>query len=276
MPLSHAAMIRAELKKILLRRRNLLVLAVMLGLALRGVLTGWIRPQVPGLFGVLTVLYGDTLIYAMLAAVVGADALASDLRSGYTALVLSRGVRRSDYLLAKAGAMFLAAAAMAALYNLLILGAAAVLLPWRNALQYPEQLEWYLRFGLDSTDPGPIPDLFMTHPGLNDLLIIVLQSIGTGALATLGLIPSVLGAGTYVAVAFPVLWFLIGLYIEAEGLKFLSPGHYLNVLHAYRWAPPSGKPPSLWFLYWALTVATSTGFALVVGEKREIGWSGRS
>jgi hypothetical protein len=270
-------MFRAELKQLLFRRRIVFVLAVGLFFSVQEIRIGWGKEYVPGLFGVLTAVVTNRLVFAMMAAVVSADALASDLRSGYTALLLSRGVSRRDYLLSKAAAMFLASALVAALYNLLLLAAAAVLLPWRDAMHYPDQLEMYLKNGfIDSTVPGPIPALFITHPVLNDLLLIVLQAIGTGALATLGLIPAALGAGTYVAVCFPLLWFLVGMYLESEGLKFLSPDRYLNVWHTYRWAPPRGNSPAFWFLHWAVTMATSTGFALVVGEKREIGLSGRS
>jgi hypothetical protein len=272
----NVALVRSELTRLLFRRRLLLVLALLLALAIHDMAGARTSPGVPGLYGVLAYWRGDGVYYPILAGVVSAGALASDLEEGYTGLVLSRRIDRRQYLLSKAAAMFLAAALVAVLYHLFLVAAAAVLLPWQDALMYADQQVLYLRKGyVIETLPGPVPELYVTHPILNDLILVTMLAIGAGALATMGLIPASLGGSVYLCMGFPLLWYLIMLYLSGEGFTALSPYHYLDVYYTFR-LPPRAQRVASWLLYWVGTVGVSVTFALFVAEKRELGSRGRT
>jgi hypothetical protein len=266
-------MVWIELKRILLRRRLLFVIAGSLLFAVREVLGGHTRAQVPGLFGVISNSLGGTEAYAVIAGVVSADSLAADLKSGHMGLLLSRRISRRSYLLAKSAAMFLGAALASCIHHLCLLMVAAVLLPWRHSLTFDGQMERYAQglYWTFRSIPGPVPELCFTNPVLNDVLIIVMTSVGAGALATLGLVVASAGGRAYAAVGAPILTYLMLVLLCRGEYRFLSPEAHLNVWFVHRLEPPRAYHALTWLTYWSAMIVSATWLSVFLASKREIG-----
>jgi hypothetical protein len=164
--------------------------------------------------------------------------------------------------------MMLAAAGGAIAWHMWFLLIAAFALPWHDPVEfYFTTLNDMLVY-----TPGPFQSLFRTHPVLNDLVGIAMTALGTGVLANLGLPVAVLGGNANLAIAAPLAFFL-GLNFNLKGpvSLSLSPHCCLSVWGCRPWHPGEEYRVLFWLAYWVSIAVVTTGTALWVAEKRELG-----
>lgn len=278
----HLRLSAIEVKRIVQRKRFLIVVLIALLISCNDLFHYRPRGTPPGLFGLgVTSTFGNEL-NTLLAGFSSADALAIDAESGFTGLVLTRNIRRRDYILQKAIAI-LAVAALAILLRyafLMVMG--AVVLRWDVALLSKCQLslpdatgQYYCAvLPLPNTlkeAMGPFPALFLTHPILNDLIFLVLVALGTGVMSLLGLLVVSIRGNAYVAMAAP---FAVGFGIAntvPDLPRWLDPTALIYAKWDYfRMMPGEEYHLAIWFLWWFAWVFFLVGASMLIAEKREL------
>jgi hypothetical protein len=211
-----------------------------------------------GCFSYLAVGDGFVLLLSVFVGVVVAGSLAADRRRKYPILVLTRGISRERYLFTKAVAMAFAAGFGTFLACVLTLLVAALFLPW-GSMSKPEYA--------DSRSMGPYPSLLENYPLLNDIVLIVLLSLGAGALALSGLVFGTFVANEFVASAVPFVLLVAGIFVfRTDELLFLGPYTQLDLITSYPYSLPrwawSFAAPLYWILFAFICVVTSLAVLL--------------
>ncbi len=184
----------------------------------------------------------------LIAGVVAAGSLAADRSIRYPTLVLVRGVSRPQYLLAKAVGMA-AAAWLATFASCVLLFISAVFIfPWGSTALVGDY------------SVQPFPELFVSHPFLNDLLMAGLISLGAASLALSGMAAGALVTNEYVAATVPFLLVIGGAFLFDQGIvAFFSPYTYLDLQGMYsHFVPPSLLPfgaPIYWLVFGVAALA---------------------
>lgn len=279
----HLRLSAIEVKRIVLRKNFLLVIGVMFLLACNDLL--WVTPMgdPEGLIGLAAASCMDTVLNGVVAGVASASALAVDTEAGFVGLVLTRNIRRRDYLLHKATAIVAVAALATLIRYVWLMGMGAIALPWDVAHLDPCQLELPNKLGqyycavpapMNTLKyaPGPFPALFLTHPVLHDLILIVLTAIGTGIFALSGLLIAVCRGNTYLAVAVPTVFpFAIINLVHDEDLRhWLNPTKLLSFGGYFRMLPGQEYRLGIWFAYWIGLAIVLIGLSIFIAEKREL------
>lgn len=192
----------------------------------------------------------------LIAGVVSAGALAEDRSRGFPALLMSRGLSRRRYLTAKAAAMALAAAAATLAACVLIVLAGAVL----------------LQRGESSSDTvtGPIPNLFVSSPFLNDLVAIAFLVLGTAGLAITGVLVGVLVSNEYVAAVVPFFVTVGAAFLIEGSATIISPFTYLDLGNEYTTDLPRSLLPVGAVVYWACFSAVTVVAGVAAARWREL------
>lgn len=214
----------------------------------------WQPPQ--QLQGFLT-FNGHSLgrLLPLIAGVMGAS-LAEDRRRGFAAMVLAKGVPRSQYLLAK----ILGATVSSALITLLIVvgwfGITAALLPWG---------QWWMPHS------GPHPALFFSSPLANDILAALFFMEASAALSLVSVLAGTLVTNEYIAIVSPALFVALCWVLGTESLELLQPLLYLEDLtDRYIYVMPSVIQPYAPIAYWLYFSANFAGLAHWVFMKRDL------
>lgn len=246
-----------ELRRLILRPRFLLVLALMLGLSVYSIYNE-LSYTVGGAHvqGALSLTANDwlPLTLPLVVGVVAAGSLAEDRRRGYVPLVLARGVSRRQYLLAKGTAMSLSSALAIGIGCLVFLAIAALTLP-------AGRTPFSDGSGIDAAGneviipaaqfyPGPLPNLFAYSPFLNDLLSISMLMFAAGALALTGLIVGTIVPNEYVATATPFLLVVMALFVFTNGMDFIGLYTYIDIWIQYKSTLPAQVLGYAAFVYW--------------------------
>jgi hypothetical protein len=175
----------------------------------------------------------------VLAGAVGAS-LARERHEGVTLLLLARGVSRRRYLLAKT----LGAAASGAL----LMSAAIVAFYVIVGILWPAG---EVTFGRNASTIGPVPALYAAYPLANDLVLAGMNVVATAAWSLLGVLTGTLTANRYVAMAVPLVFFVVILVLESFWSKTLwMPSTYLYLADYYQYAVPAAYQPYAAFVYW--------------------------
>ncbi|NOK60853.1 MAG: hypothetical protein GFH27_549289n164 [Chloroflexi bacterium AL-W] len=246
--------IRGELLRHIFHLRFLIIMLLMVVLSLCVILVLPLRGGAR-FAGSLTLAQGLwlSLVLPIIAGVVAAGSLAEDRRSGYTWLVLAQGLSRRQYVLSKAVVMSLTAVLVALIgYSCFFIGA-ALTLPWGDSIVPRGEGGSLLPI------PGPVPDLFLTNPLLNDLLGVGMLIVATGVLALIGLPAGSLTSNIYIVSALPFVLFIVGLYSLTGAFAIINPYTYLDVWWDYKMVVPESALVYAGFVYWL-----SIGMALIV------------
>ena len=277
----HLRLSAIEVKRIVWRKQFLLVIGVMFLIACNDLFGFGPLGNPPGLIGLAATTLTDKVSNGLVAGISSAAALAVDTEVGFVGLVLTRNVRRRHYLLHKAAAIFAVAALATLIHYLWQMGMGAFVLPWdvpglsgclvevtdklggiSCAIPEPNTLK---------RAPGPFPALFLTHPVLHDVIVIVLTAFGTGVLALSGLLIAVCRGNALLAIAVPtVLPFAIGfltrdlpIWYNPTDLLFLRAGYFCML-------PGLEYRLGIWFAYWIGLAIVLIGLSLFIAEKREL------
>lgn len=208
-----------------------------------------------GTFSYLAVRDNLVILIPVFVGVVVAGSLAADRRRRYLSLVLVRGISRVRYLFVKAAAMTFVAGSGAFLSFVLAFLGAALLIPWGPTTVRGSR--------------GPYPELLMSHPFANDLVFMLLLSLGAAALALSGLVFGAVVANEYVAAAVPFVLVFGSLFLLRGPLTFLGPYTQLDLLQSYtyflpRWAWSFTAP-----VYWLVFILTCVAIAAAIFVKKE-------
>ena len=210
-----------------------------------------------GAFSYFAVQYNLPLVIPVFVGVVVAGSLAADRRRRYPSLVLVRGISRVRYLFVKAAAMAFVAGSGTFLSFVLAFLGSALFLPWGPTTVRGSR--------------GPYPELLASHPFANDVVFMLLLSLGAAALALSGLVFGAVVANEYVAAAVPFVLVFSGIFLFRGPLSFLGPYTQLDLLQGYtyylpRWAW-SFTAPVYWVVFILACVAVA---AAIFVEKEEI------
>jgi ABC-type transport system involved in multi-copper enzyme maturation permease subunit len=211
----------------------------------------------------------------LVAGLVAAGSLARDRRWGYVPLVLSRGVSRWNYMLAKGLAMASSAALAVLLGGLLFLFLAwLVLLPGRPPLeQYllgTDAQHNFITLPLEQGSfPGPYPLLFAQSPVLGDVTSLAIIALGAAALALTGLIVGALVSNQYIAIIAPFAVVLLGLLFFTVKADAVNPYTYMDVWSRYRTIMVDA-PASTPFVYWIIFGALAMGIGSALFTRQEV------
>jgi hypothetical protein len=153
-------------------------------------------------------------------------------------LILTRGVTRAQYLLAKAAAAFLSSGLVTLVgFGFFYLLAAIFLPPGRWVREpYP-------------TFPGPWPELFQSSPLLNDLLAGAMLILAASTLSLVGLLLGIVLRNEYAAMAAPFLFVTIGAF-ALKSLEAVNPIVYLDLCNTYPRRISRDWLPYMAFVYW--------------------------
>lgn len=277
----HLRLSTIEVKRIVLRKNFLLVVGVMFLLSCNDLF--WVTPrgEPEGLIGLASTSTMDEVLYGIVAGISSAAALAVDTEAGFVGLVLTRNVRRRDYLLHKAAAIFAVAALATLIRYFWLLGMGAVALPWDVPnlgdclVEVTDHLgrfhctKWAPNALKDA--PGPFPALFLAHPVLHDVILIVLTALGTGVMALSGLLVAVCRGNTLLAIAIPtVLPFAIR-FAARDLPDWCNPTDMLRFPSSYfRMLPGLEYRLGIWLAYWVGLAIVLIGLSLFIAEKREL------
>jgi hypothetical protein len=199
------------------------------------------------------------LFFTPLAVGLGAaGSLAEDRARGYTPLLLLRGVSRRAYVSAKALAMAGAGASCVLLCIGCFYGVALFLLPLGR-----------LDPALIDNTPGPIPELFMADPLLNDVVLGGMMMMAGAALPQLGLLIGVLLRNEYLAVGAPFAAVLVMAILFHGDFSVLAPGTYLDLWNGYADELPAASLPYAAFVYWLLLGTLLTAISQWLFVRRE-------
>ncbi|MBK9265818.1 MAG: hypothetical protein IPM54_39270 [Polyangiaceae bacterium] len=279
----HLRLSAIEVKRIVLRKHFLLVIAAMFVLSYDRIF--WHRGQgdPAGLYGLAATSRMISGMDGLVAGISSAAALAVDTEAGFVGLVLSRNVRRRDYILYKAVATIAVAALATLIRYLWLMGMGAIVLPWDvpglsgclvEAIEPTGQINCSIPLpNTLARAPGPFPALFLSHPVLNDVILIVLTALGTGVFALLGLLVAACRGNTYLAIAVPsILPFAIPMVVPDQDLHhWLDPTHVLCVRGDYFCMLPGLEYRlGIWFAYWLGLAIVLIGLSIFVAEKREL------
>lgn len=279
----HLRLSAIEVKRIVLRKHFLLVIGVMFVLSYDRIFWHRGHGDPEGFYGLAATSNVLWSLNGLVAGISSAAALAVDTETGFVGLVLTRNVRRRDYILHKAAAIIGVAALATLIRYLWLMGMGAIVLPWdvpglgdclvdvmdptgriHCATPAPNTVE---------DVPGPFPGLFLAHPMLNDVILIVLTALGTGVFALLGLLVAACGARTYVAIAIPsILPIAITMVVHDHDLRdWLDPTHLLYFGGGYfRMLPGEEYRLGIWFSYWLGLAIVLIGLSILIAEKREL------
>jgi hypothetical protein len=267
-----------EIKRIVLRKRFLIVVVVALLLSYNDLFNWGPRGEPGGWYGLGATSTFNDISNTLLAGIASADALAVDSEVGFAGLVLARNVSRRDYILQKAMAIVAVAAFAALIRYFWLMAMGAIALPWDvPALHCPRDemgvCDWALRPIPPNTlqdAMGPFPALFLTHPVLNDLILVVGVALGTGVTALLGLLVAVCGGNVYLAIAAPfVLSF--GRHSFVPDLPWIDPSALLEIRFGYfHMLPGLEYRIGVWFAWWLAWVVVLIGLSIFIAEKREL------
>lgn len=277
----HLRLSAIEIKRIVWHKNFVLVIGVMFCLACYGLFRFVSPGGPPGLLGFASIAGIDTALNGLVAGIASASALAVDTQAGFMGLVLTRNVRRRDYILHKATAIFAVATLATLLRYLLLLGMSAIVLPWdvpalncatQDAGVWNCSLRPLPPNNLDMA-PGPFPSLFLSHPVLHDVVLILMTAFGTGIFALMGMLIAICGGNAYLAIAIPIVLPFFQRFLmynlpdwlkPTEMLDFYLPGMYFRMLPGleYRFF--------IWLAYWLGLAAVLIGLSLFIAEKREL------
>ncbi len=208
-----------------------------------------------GAFSYLAVRDNLAILIPVFVGVVVAGSLAADRRRRYPSLVLVRGISRVRYLIVKAAAMALVAGSGTFLSFVLAFLGSALFLPWGPAT------------GRGSR--GPYPELLASHPFANDLVLMLLLSLGAAALTLSGLVFGAVVANEYVAAAIPFVLVFGGLFLLQGPLSFLGPYTQLDLLQGYTYYLPKWAWSFTAPVYWAIFILVCVAVAAAVFVKKE-------
>lgn len=237
------------------------------GLAIVGssniVLGGSSEQRLFGAFSTSAISDNLVLLISVFVGGVVAGSLAADRRRRYPTLVLTRGISRLQYLLTKAAAMAVVSGGGVFLSCALMFTMVATLLP----------LTGIAGGGAGGTGgSGPYPGLLATHPLLNDVVLVMLLSVGAAALALSGLVFGAVVANEFMAAAVPFALLIGGIFVfRTDALLFLGPYTQLELTTSYPYSLPqwawSFTAPVYWSVFAFLCVAASAAIFL---KKEEI------
>lgn len=277
----HLRLSAIEVKRIVLRKNFLFVIGVMFLLSCNDIFGVGSLGHPTGLIGIAATTVSDKILTGLVAGVSSAAALAVDTESGFVGLVLTRNIRRRDYLLHKATAI-IAVAILATLIRYVgLMAIGAVVLPWavpglgECLVEYTDELGGiYCSIpapNLLKDAPGPFPALFLTHPLLHDGILITMTAFGTGVMALLGMLVGVCGGNAYMAITVPtVLPFVLG-KISQDLPRWFTPTKLLFFRSNYfRMLPGEEYRLGIWFAYWVGLAIVIIGLSLFIAEKREL------
>lgn len=278
----HLRLSRIEIKRIVWRKQFLLAAAVLLWMTYDE-LESSTHTTVIGLFGVVSGIWPDSVDNCFVAATAGAAVLAADTEAGFLGLTLSRNIRRWHHILHKVAAIVAVITALTLLRYVLVYIGAAVLHPWDvsylgDCLNYYTSPTGAMRCIQAAATPidrarGPFPDLFLTHPVLNDFIGAFMVIAGTVVMALCGFLASTCGANVFVSMSVPVVltW---GIAITIKDLipYWTNPTRLVDVhSYHYRFGPAGNRSLSIWLLsFFAWTVGL-TLLSMYIAEKRELG-----
>jgi hypothetical protein len=277
----HLRLSAIEVKRIVQRKNFLLVIGVMFLLSCSDLFSFGPSGDPKGLIGLAATSHLDKVFNGLVAGVSSAAALAVDTEVGFVGLVLSRNVRRRDYILHKAVAIVAVAALATLIRYAWLMAIGAIVLPWDLPglgdclVEVTEPLGGN-HCGIPAPNtlndvPGPFPALFLAHPVLHDLVLIVMTALGTGVLALLGLLVAVCGGNTYLAIALPTIFpFALNefsrnlpLWLKPTKLLFFRVGYF-------RMLPGEEYHLGIWLAYWVGLAALLIGLSMLIAEKREL------
>lgn len=256
--------VKSEARRLLTRPRLWLAVAAVFGVGAVSLLDGHMVGDEVRSAGALSLGLSPKLaiLWPLLSGVGAAGTISEDRQRGYLVAVLSRGLSRSGYLLAKALAMGLTLALASGVCCLGFLMVAAVKLPWGNSVMHS------LAPIATGPYPGPVPTLFLTSPLANDLLGLGFLVLGTSALTLIGVIVGAVSKNEYIAMASPMGVFLVGLYLPGK-LRFLASNTYLEVWWRYRIVIPPALWPWAGFLYWISFSVICLSVGLLLFARKE-------
>lgn len=276
----HLRLSAIEVKRIVFGKRFLLVIGVMFLLSYHALFGFGPSGDPKGLLG-LAATSGIGPLNGLVAGISSASALAVDTESGFVGLVLTRNVRRRDYLLHKAAAMFAVAALATLIRYFWLMSMGALVLPWDVPGLGACLVEVTDKLGrIDCAIPAPntlkdapcpFPALFLAHPVLHDVILIVLTAFGTGIIALSGLLIAVCRGNALLAIAIPaVLPLAIGLVTRNIPIWF-DPTDMLEFRSTYFYMFPGLEYRiGIWFAYWIGLAILLIGLSLLIAEKREL------
>lgn len=237
-----------EIKRMILRPFPILLAGIIVAIGIFGIIQPNGQPNRIIAFWSVQKPFMLNLMVPVIAAIVSAGSLAWDRRTGYTQLILARGLSRQAYFYTKAFAMAIAASLVILSGYIVFYLLAIFLLPWgvSNPAGIVQNIQGY---------PGPVPPLFLTNPLLNDLLGIAMMVTATGALALVGVLAGVLIKNEYIATITPFAFFLGGGLLLGGSLAVYSPFTYTDVWGNYQLRLPLELLPYASFIYWLVLSA---------------------
>lgn len=279
----HLRLSAIEVKRIVLRKQFLLVIAVMFLLSYNNLFVSRPHGDPPGLIGLAATSQSpfNSDLIGLVAGISSAAALAVDTESGFVGLILTRNVRRRDYLLHKAVAIITVAALATLIRYVWLMGMAAIVLPWDVPglgdclVEFTDKLGG-IHCAVPAPNtlrdaPGPFPALFLSHPVLNDGIVIGLTALGTGIYALFGLFVGVCRGNAFMAMTVPTVFpFVVGM-LARDLPRWLVPTNFLYFRSSYFCMLPGEEYRlAIWFAYWVGLAIVLVGLSIFIAEKREL------
>jgi hypothetical protein len=269
-----------EVKRIVWRKQFLLVVVVAFLFSCNDLFNWRPRGDPTGFYGLGATSDFSNELNTLLAGIASADALAVDTEVGFVGLVLARKIRRRDYILHKAMAIFAVASLVGVIRYAFLMAMGAIVLPWATPglghclVDVTDRLG-----GIHCVIPepntlkeamGPFPALFLTHPFLNDFVLVIAVALGTGVLALLGLLVAACGGNGYLAIAAPFV-LAFGIHNAVPNLPWVNPLNLLDIRFGYfHMLPGLEYRIGVWFLLWLAWVVGLIGLSMLIAEKREL------